>query len=135
MIESRITNTATTLTIGSWFGREKFVEDPDRQRVVAGPDRERGDDDLVEGEREGEQRPGDERRAHVRQRDEAERLPGRRAEVGRRLLERGRHPPQPRDHVVVDDDDAEGRVRDDDRQQAEIDPEDLGEGRVERDRR
>ena len=37
--------------------------------------------------------------------------------------------------VVVDDDDAEGRVGDDDREQAEVDPEDLGEGRVQGDRR
>ena len=37
-------------------------------------------------------------------------------------------PPQPRDHVVVDDDDAEGGVRDDHREEAERHAEHLGEG-------
>ena len=39
-------------------GPEEVVEDPDRQRLVAGAEREAGDDDLVEGEREGEQGAG-----------------------------------------------------------------------------
>ena len=54
------------------------------------------------------------------------------AEVGRRLLERGRRPPQPRDHVVVDDDDAERGVADDHRQQREVDVQRLRERRVQR---
>ena len=55
------------------------------------------------------------------------------AEVGRRLLERARDAPQAGDHVVVDDDDAEGGVGDDHGEQAEVDPEHLGEGAAERD--
>ena len=39
-------------------GAEEVAEDPDRQGFLAGADRERGDDDLVEGEGEGEQAAG-----------------------------------------------------------------------------
>ena len=133
MIEIRITITATTLTIGSWLGAEEVAEDPDRQGFFAGADRERGDDDLVEGEREGEQAAGDQRRAHAREGDAAEGLPGVGAEVGRGLLEGARDAPQAGDDVVVDDDDAEGRVADDHREEAEADAEHLGEGVVEGD--
>ena len=47
--------------------------------------------------------------------DVAERLPAVGAEVGAGLLERRPRAAQPGDHVVVDDDDAEGRVADHDR--------------------
>ncbi len=96
-------------------------QDPDRQRLV-GAGREGRHDHLVEGEREREQRAGQERRAELREGDEAERLPRVRAEVGRGLLERLGSPAQPRDHVVVDHDDAESRVPDDDREEAEVEP-------------
>ena len=69
---------------------------------------------------------------HVGEGDVAEGLPGVGPEVGRGLLERGRDAAQARDHVVVDDDDAEGGVRGDDREQAEVDAEHLGEGGVQR---
>src|SRR5207344_81554 len=99
-------------------------EDPDRERLLCTRGEQR-DDDLVEREREGEQRPREQRRAQLRERHVAEGLPRVGAEIGRRLLERARHAPQPRERVVVDDDDAEGRVADDDRQEAERDTEPL----------
>ena len=133
MIEISTASTATTLTIGGWVGAEEVVVDPDRQRLLPGADREQGDDDLVEGEREGEQGAGDQGGLHARQGDEAEGLPGVGAEVGRGLLERAGDPSQAGDDVVVDDDDAEGGVADDHGQQAEADPPDLGEGVAERD--
>ena len=46
---------------------------------------------------------------------------GVRAEVGGRLDQRRRRAPQPREHVVVDHDDAERRVADDDRHQRQVD--------------
>jgi hypothetical protein len=81
MIERTITSKPTTLTIGSWFGRV-VGEDPDRQPLL-GPGGERGDDDLVEGEGEGEQRAGHERSAHLRERDVPERPPRTGSEVAR----------------------------------------------------
>ena len=51
-------------------GAEEVGEDPDRQGLFAGADRERGDDDLVEGEGEGEQGAGDEGGLQARQGDE-----------------------------------------------------------------
>jgi len=45
----------TTLTSGSCCPADR-AEDPQRQRVLR-PGRERRDDDLVEGQREREQRP------------------------------------------------------------------------------
>ena len=116
MIEIRITITATTLTIGSSLGRKRLREDPDRQGFFAGADRERGDDDLVEGEGEGEQAAGGEGGSHAREGDEAEGLPGVGAEVGRGLLEGAGGAAQAGDDVVVDDDDAEGGVADDHRE-------------------
>ena len=97
-------------------GAEEVAEDPDRQGFFAGADRERGDDDLVEGEGEGEQGAGGEGGLHAGQGDEAEGLPGVGAEVGRGLLEGARGAAQAGDDVVVDDDDAEGRVADDHRE-------------------
>ena len=118
MIEIRITNTATTLTIGSWFGREKLL----RIQIgsVSSPAPMVNVVTMISSKESAKasRAPATRARPHVRQRHPAERLPRRRAEVGRRLLERGRQPPQARDDVVVDDDDAEGRVGDDDREQA-----------------
>ena len=76
MIEIRITSTATTLTIGSWLGRERLLKIQIGSVCSPGADRERGDDDLVEGEAEGEQAAGDEGRLHARQGDAAEGRPG-----------------------------------------------------------
>ena len=70
IIESRITITATTFTIGTWFAAHVRV-DPDRERLL-GAGCERGDDDLVERQREREQRAREHRRTQGRQRDEAE---------------------------------------------------------------
>ena len=121
MIDKRITKTATTLTIGNWFGRERFA------RIQIGSvscptDRERRHDHLVERKREREQRAGDDRRRDLWSRHVAERLPRVGAEIHGRLVERARHPPHSCDRVVVDDDDAERGMPDDDREQAEIDP-------------
>ena len=63
-----------------------------RQRLDADARRERRDDDLVEAQREREQRSGEQRRAHQRERDVAVRL-----EAGRR---RGRRTP-PRGSVTA----------------------------------
>ena len=82
IVESRIRNTATTFTTGSWFGRERLL------RIQIGSvwsraGGERRHDHLVEREREREQRAGEERRAQLRERHVAERLP-RRPRRGRR---------------------------------------------------
>ena len=87
MIEIRTTITATTLMIGSCWPRKRLLKIQIGSVCVAGAERERGDDDLVEGEGEGEQAAGDQGRLHVRQGDVAEGLPGVGAEVGRGLLE------------------------------------------------
>ena len=133
MIESRITSTATAFTIGSWFGREKLL----RIQIgsVSSPAPTVNVVTMISSNdsANASSAAGDERRAHVGERHQPEGLPRAGAEVGRGLLERARQPAQPRDHVVVDDHDAEGRVRDHDREQAEVDAEDLGERRVQRD--
>src|SRR5579864_5575990 len=107
------------------------TEDEERERVL----RSRGegrDDDLVEGQGEGEEPARDERGGEDGPDDEAKRLPAVRAEILRRFDERRRRAPQPREHVVVDDHDAEGRVTDDDRPQRQVDVA-RDESRVERD--
>src|SRR6266480_2413891 len=90
------------------------VEDEDRQRLLR-TGREHRHDHLVERERERQQPTRDERGREHRPEDEPERLPAIGSEVLRRLDQRRRRTPQPRDHVVVDDDDAERRVADHDR--------------------
>src|SRR5438105_3748595 len=107
-----------------------LAEDPDRERVLRASGK-RGDDHLVEREREREQAARDERRRDRREGDVAERLPAVGAEIHRRLGERARHAAQARDHVVVDDDHAERRVSDHDCQQPEVEPP-VREVRVER---
>ena len=84
MIERITTTTATTLTTPRFRGAAEVVEDPDRQRLGRAGG-ERRDDDLVEAQREGEQRAGDERRAHLREGDVAE--------VRARAARRGRPTP------------------------------------------
>src|ERR1051325_9877077 len=109
---------------------EEVGEDPDRQRLLRARGEDR-DDDLVPREGEREQPTGEERRPHLREGHEAEGLPRVGAEIGGRLLQRAREPPQPRLRIVVDEDDAEGRVPDDDREQPEVDP-DRRVGRAQR---
>ena len=122
MIDATITNSATTLTIGSCAGRERVAKIQIGQRLL-GARREDRDDDLVEREREREQPARQERRAHLREHHVPERLPVVGAEVGGRLVERPGRPAHARDHVVVDDDHAERRVADDDRREPERDAE------------
>ena len=86
MIETTITKSATTFTIGSSAGRESVAK-IQIGSVCCGAGREDRDDDLVEREREGEQPAGEQRRPQLRERHVAERLPAVGAEVGRRLVE------------------------------------------------
>src|SRR4051812_17309826 len=97
------------------------VEDPEWKRVLCAC-REGRHDHLVEGEREREQAPRDERSRKYGPKNEAERLPPTRAEILCRLDQRSRRPPQARDDVVVDDHDAEGRVADHDRPDRGLNP-------------
>ena len=133
MIEIRITITATTLTIGSWLGRKRLVKIQIGRVSWPAPIVNVVTMISSNESAKASSAAGDQRRAHVREGDVAERLPGVGAEVGRGLLERARHPPQAGDHVVVDDDDAEGGVADDHGEQAQVDAEDLREGVAERD--
>ena len=71
-------------------------------------------------------------RADQRKRHQPERLERVGAEVGRCLVEVGRQAAQPGEDVVVDDDDAERRVGDDQREQAERDTR-LVEASIQRD--
>ena len=117
MIEIRITITATTLTIGSWFGREKLLKiqigsvsspAPIVNVVTMISSNERA---------KASSAPATSAVRRFGKRDQAEGLPGsapRSADASSNEVET----PQPRDHVVVDDDDAEGRMADDDREQA-----------------
>ena len=68
--DSRITTTPTTLTIGTWFGRERLVR-IHIGSVCCRAGGERRDDHLVEEQREGEQPAGEQRRAHQRERHAA----------------------------------------------------------------
>ena len=86
-IETRTSTTATTLNDRRLVGSEEVVVDPDRQRRCAGDRRERRDDDLVEGQGEGEHHPGDERGAEQREGDPPEGGPRPGPEVRRRRLE------------------------------------------------
>ena len=111
-------------------GPEQVSEDPDRQGLHGRARGERRHHDFVEAEREGQDRARDERAAHHREGHVAECLPWRGAEIGRRVLEAGSQPAQPRLRVVEDDDDAERGMADDHRCQAQRDAECRGEGRV-----
>src|SRR5690348_12069780 len=90
------------------------TEDQQRQGVLR-PRCEVRDDHFVERQREREQPAGNQSRREDRPDDEAERLQPIGTEVARGLDQRRRRPPQPRQRVVVDDHDAEGRVPDHDR--------------------
>ena len=107
-----------------------MVEDVDRQCSLRSRG-ESGHDHLVERERKREQPAGDERSRKQGPDDEAEGLPAVGAKIHRRLEQRGRAPSQPREHVVVDDHDAERRVPHDDRPDRESDGGEV-EGRVQR---
>src|SRR5581483_4814872 len=85
---------------GELLAEPDVAEDEERDRVLRSRG-ERRDDDLVEGQSEREQAAGDERGGEDGPDHEAERLPAVRAEVLRRLDQRRRRPPQPREHVVV----------------------------------
>src|SRR5436309_749082 len=85
----------------SSLAEAEIAEDPDRQRVLIACSEGRHDD-LVEREREREQRSCDERSRDDGQRDETEGLPAVRAKVHRRFGQRGLRPAQPGDDVVVD---------------------------------
>ena len=74
MIEITITTSATTLMIGSWFGRARLAK-IQIGSVWSAPDGEDGHDHLVEREPEGEQAAGEQRRPQRRERHVAERLP------------------------------------------------------------
>ena len=93
-----------------------LAQDPDRERAL-GAGREGGHDHLVEGKSEGEYRARHHRRRDERQRDVSERLKTIRSEVHRRFQKRALGAAQAREHVVIDDHDAERRVADDDRAQ------------------
>ena len=126
-----ITNTATTLVTGRCLRPHQLAQHPDRQRgLLAGG--EGGDDDLVEGEGEGEHAAGEEGRRDVGQEDVAEGLEAVGTQVHRGLDQIGRGAAQAGDDVVVDHDDAEGRVADHDGPDRERDVE-HAEGRAQRD--
>src|SRR5688572_21908449 len=74
-------------------------EDPDRERLL-GAGRERRDDHLVEGEREGQQSAGQERGLELRKGHVAKRLPRVGAEIRRGLLEERGGAPESGDDVV-----------------------------------
>src|SRR3954454_6538170 len=101
---------------------EEVGEDPDRQGLLGAGGEDR-DHNLVPRERKREQRSGEQRRPHLRERHEAEGLPRVGSKVGGRLLQGAREPAQPGLRVVVHEDDAKGRVPDDDREQTEVDAE------------
>src|SRR4051794_17309901 len=115
---------------GKLLPEADVAEDQQRQRVVRAG-REVRDDDLVEGQREGQEPARDEGGREHGPDHEAERLPAVCAEVCGGFEKRRRRSAKPCEDVVVDDHDAEGRVADHDRPQREIPvPED--EERVER---
>jgi hypothetical protein len=72
-------------------------------------------------------------RAHHRERDESERRERSGTEVRGGLLERRTEPLEPRLHVVEDRDDAERRMRDHDRDEAQLEAQHRPEGVVEGD--
>ena len=82
-----MTNTATTLVTGRWRGR---ISSPSIQigsvGLLAGG--EGGDDDLVEGQREGQHAAGEQRGGDVGQDDVAEGLEAVGAEIHRGLDQR-----------------------------------------------
>ncbi len=108
-----MTNTATTLVMGRSRGRNSSLKNQ-MGSVRSCPDVKIGDDDLVERQREGEHAAREQRRAHLRQQHGPERLPAVGAEIHRGFDPARRNAAQARDHVVVDDDDAERRVTRDD---------------------
>ena len=126
-----MTKTATTLVTGRCRGRISSRQHPDRQgRLLAGG--EGGDDDLVEGQREGEHAAGEQRGADLRQDHVPEGLEAVGAEIHRGFDQIARQPAEPGDGVVVDHHDAERGVAEHDGPDREIDAHDV-EGRTQRD--
>src|SRR5437868_12063641 len=97
------------------------AEDPQRKRVLRACGKGR-DDDLVERQREREHRSGHDGGRDEGQRDVPQHLEPICAEVHGSLDQRALRPAQARQHVVVDDHDAERRVADDDGQRRKRDP-------------
>ena len=75
---------------GGLVGAGQVGEDPDGQGLDAGAGGEGGDDDLVEGEGEGEQAAGEQGRAEGGEGDQAEGLDASSRERETRTLQRGR---------------------------------------------
>ena len=113
MIVRTITNSAITFTTGQVLTLPDLPEDEQRQRVLRAGG-EVGDDDLVPGERERQQPPGDERCARPGT-SRSGRSASRPRRVRRRLEVGARGPAQAGEHVVEHDHDAERRVADHDR--------------------
>ena len=90
-----------------------------RQRLDPDPGGERRDHDLVERTRRRAAPPANSAERMSGNVTYRIRLEGVGTEVGRRLVEVGGEATQPGEDVVVDDDDAEGRVRDDQGEEAE----------------
>ncbi len=91
------------------------------------PDREEGDDELVDREGHAEQRAGDDRRRDERQDDVAEGLARSRPEVGGRPLEASVEALQPGRHDEHDERRREHEVAGDDRVQPEREPQRASE--------
>jgi hypothetical protein len=87
----------------AWVPISYKIGDPQGQRVLR-PCRKGRDDDVVEGEREGEQATRADRGRDHRQRYAPERHPAVGAEIHRRFFERARQPPQPGQNIVKDSD-------------------------------
>src|SRR3954454_12597002 len=104
---------------GKLLPEADVAEDQQRQRVVRAGCEVR-DDDLVEGQRESEEPACDQGRREHGPDDEAERLAGVCAEVGRGFDQRRRRSAKSCEDVVVDDHDAARRVPDRDCPQQEI---------------
>ena len=68
MIDASTSTAATTFTTGPWFGRERFWKIQIGSVVTPGGAVKQGDDDLVERQAEGQERAGDQRAAHQRER-------------------------------------------------------------------
>ena len=117
-----------TLTSGTWLARRKLWK-IQIGSVLTPPASEDRDDDLVERQREGQQAPAssaDRSAGNVTYRNVRNVSAPRSADASSNERESAA---QPGDRVVVDEDDAERRVADDDREQAEREAE-RGERRA-----
>ena len=103
------TTMATTLVTGRLARADQFLQHPDRQRGLLSAS-ERGDDDLVEGKREGEHAAREQCGTDVRQDDITKCLEAIGAEVHRGFHQRTGDTAEARNSIVVDNDDTESRV-------------------------